>query len=64
MKNKIPNIVTILILTTLTAIMCIYLSGYRAVVVKPSLVVPDEISKPLVPFLDQDIIRDIQNRNE
>ncbi|MEK7550602.1 MAG: hypothetical protein AAB535_02355 [Patescibacteria group bacterium] len=64
MKNKIPNIVTILILTTLTAIMWISLSVYRAVVVKPSLVVPDEISKPLVPFLDQDIIRDIQNRNE
>ena len=63
MKNKIPNIVTILILTTLTAIMWISLSVYRAVVVKPSLVVPDEISKPLVPFLDQDIIRDIQNNS-
>lgn len=61
MKHKIPNLVTILILTTLTAVMWISLNIYRAVTVKPSPAVPKEISEPLDPNLDLDAIQAIQS---
>lgn len=64
MKGKIPNLVVILILTTLTSVVWISLSIYRAVVVKPAEVIPDEISQTLDPNLNQDIINQIVNKND
>ncbi|MFI5240805.1 MAG: hypothetical protein ACHQUA_00010 [Microgenomates group bacterium] len=62
MKVKLPSIVTVLVLTTLTAIMWISLSVYRAVVLKPDPTVPEAILKELNPVLDEDTINEIQSR--
>lgn len=62
MKRKIPSLVTILILTTLTSVMWITLSIYRAIATEPAAVVPEEISRTLNPELDQGTISEIQKR--
>jgi len=62
MKRKIPSLVTILVLTTLTSVMWITLSIYRAITTEPAAVVPEEISRALDPELDQGTISEIQKR--
>lgn len=64
MKNKIPSLVSILILTTLTVILWISLNIYRAITVKPTEAVPKEVSLPFEPNLNQDVINDIESRND
>ena len=58
-KNKLPSIVSILILTLLTIILWITLSIYHAFTTKPAASVPQEISAPLTPTLDQGTIKQI-----
>lgn len=61
-QAKLPNLVSILILTLLTITMWISLSIYRAVTSKPAPVVPQAVSEPLTPSLDVDSINKIESR--
>ena len=60
-KNRIPKPVTILVLTLLTAILWIGLNIYRAFTVKPTMPVPENVSKSLNPVLDTDTIQQIES---
>jgi hypothetical protein len=51
-KNKLPGLVTILILTLVTAIVWISMGIYRSFTTKPEPVVPEAVSKPITPTLD------------
>lgn len=62
MKVKLPNIVTILVLTTLTAVTWISFSIYRAITVEPTPNVSSQVSEPLNPVLDQGAIDEIKSR--
>lgn len=62
MKRKIPGLVTVLILTTLTALTWVGLSIYWAITKEPSPVVPEEVSQSLEPKLDQEAISEVQGR--
>jgi len=59
-KNKLPSVVSILILTLMTVILWITLSIYHAFTTKPAVSVPEEISMPLTPTLDTDTIKKIE----
>lgn len=59
-KNKLPNIISILVLTLLTIILWITLTIYHAFTVKPAASVPSEISAPLTPTLNTDTIKQIE----
>lgn len=61
-KNKLPNLITILILTLITVVVWISLSIYRALSKKPDPSVPQEVSQPLTPTLDMDSVGKIQSR--
>ena len=61
-KTKLPNIISILILTVITSLMWISFSVYRAVTSQPPPNVPKAISEPLTPSLDTDTITKIQSR--
>ncbi len=60
-KSKLPNLVSILILTVLTSIMWISFSVYRAVTTKPAANVSQVISEPLTPTLDTETINKIES---
>jgi hypothetical protein len=60
-KNKLPNIVSILILTLITVIMWVSFSVYRAVTDKPAPTITKTISEPLSPRLDTDTINKIES---
>ena len=60
-KSKLPSLVSILILTLLTVVMWISLSVYHAFTTKPPESVPDAVSKPLTPTLDQDVVKQIES---
>ena len=62
MKTKVPNLITILVLTVLTAVVWISLGVYRAITTQPTPRVPEEISQPLSPILDKNVIDDIKSR--
>jgi hypothetical protein len=61
-KNKLPSIISILILTLLTILLWITLSVYRAFTGKPAASVPEEVSAPLTPALDADTVKQIEGR--
>lgn len=61
-QAKLPNLVSILILTLLTITMWISLSIYRAITSKPAPAVPQTVSQPLTPSLDVDSINKIESR--
>ena len=60
-KDKLPSIVSILILTLMTVILWITLSIYHAFTTKPAASVPTEISRTLNPTLDQDTVKQIES---
>ena len=60
-KNKLPNLITVLILTLITGVLWVSLSTYRAFTAKPSESVPKEISDPIDPTLDQTTIKKIES---
>lgn len=63
MKNKkLPNLISILILTLITVVMWITLNIYRAISNEPTPSVPNEISAPLTPDLDKDTIKTIESK--
>ena len=61
-KNKLPNLVVLMILTLITAIFWIRFSVYRAFSVETSVTVPDEIIAPLTPKLDTTVVEEMKNR--
>ena len=61
-KTKTPSLVTIAILTTITALFWVFFSIYRVFTTEPSPVVPPEILEPVSPSLDSSIIDKIQAR--
>ena len=61
-KNKLPSLVSILILTLITSIAWIGFNIYRALTIKPPEVVPEEISRPLNPKLDMDTLNIINSK--
>jgi len=61
-KNKLPSIITILILTLVTVVAWISLNIYWALSKKPAPIVPQEVSEPLTPTLDTDSLDRIQSR--
>lgn len=60
MKNRLPSLVTILVLTLVTSLAWIAFSIYRAITVKPAPVVPKDISQPLTPTLDTKTIDELK----
>ncbi|KKS96172.1 MAG: hypothetical protein UV71_C0001G0046 [Microgenomates group bacterium GW2011_GWC1_43_13] len=60
-KTKLPSLITILILTLITGVLWVSLSTYRAFTAKPSESVPEEISNPIDPTLDQATIKKIES---
>lgn len=61
-KNKLPNLVVVLIISLVTVIMWVSLNIFRALTIKPSPVVPEEISNPLDPTLKTEILGEIDKR--
>jgi hypothetical protein len=60
-KNKLPNPISILILTLLTAVVWVSLNIYRAVTTKPAPSVPQTVSEALNPTLNQDTINKVES---
>lgn len=61
-KNKLPSLISVLILTLLTSVMWISFSVYRSLTTKPAPAVLPEISEPLTPTLDSDTMNQIESR--
>jgi hypothetical protein len=61
-KTKLPKLIPILILTLITVVMWVFLDIFRTLKQTPELVVPVEISQPLTPSLDQNLIKKIESR--
>lgn len=60
-KNKLPKPITILILTLLTVLLWVGLSIYRTITVKPPTDIPNNISDPINPTLDTNVISNIES---
>jgi hypothetical protein len=60
-KNKLPSLITILVLTLMTSIVWVSLSVYRAITAKSPESVPSAVSNPLTPTLDQSEINKIES---
>jgi hypothetical protein len=60
-KNKLPNIIVILILTLVTVVTWISFSIYRALTEETSPSVPQNISEPIDPKLDVVTINKIKS---
>src|SRR5512138_1589328 len=61
-KNKLPNLVVVLIISLITVVMWVSLNIFRALTVKPSPAVPGEISNPLDPTLKTELLGEIDKR--
>ncbi len=60
--NKLPSLISILILTLLTSVLWVSFNVYRALTAKPDPAVSAEILKPLTPSLDIATINQIRAR--
>ena len=60
-KNKLPSLISILILTLLTGVLWVSLEVYRTLTIKPAESVPETVSDPITPTLDQNIIKKIES---
>lgn len=64
-NKKLPNLVSILVLTLITVVMWIAFNVYRAILTTtgPSASsVSDEVSSPFTPSLDKDTIDEIESK--
>jgi hypothetical protein len=61
-QQKLPSLVVIIILTTITAIFWVAFSVYRVFSAKPSPDIPTDILAPLTPILDRATIEKIQGK--
>lgn len=60
-KNKLPNPISILVLTLITALVWVSLNIYRALTASPPPAVPQNVSQTLTPTLNQDTINKIES---
>jgi len=60
-KNKLPSLISILILTLLTGVLWVSLEVYRTLTIKPAESVSEAISNPITPTLDQNVIKKIES---
>ena len=60
-KSKLPNLITILILTLITVLMWIGFTIYRAIVSTPEPSVPSNISAKLTPTLDIETLNKVES---
>jgi len=60
MKTKLPSLVTILILTAITAVMWVSLGVYHSITIVQPASVPEEVSRDLTPTLDKATIEKIK----
>lgn len=61
-QQRVPSLISIAILTTITIIFWVVFSVYRVLTSKPSPNIPENILEPLNPTLDEGIIAKIQKR--
>jgi hypothetical protein len=61
-NRKLPNLISILVLTLITVVMWITLNIYRAIATTTTPSVPDEVSLPLTPDLDKDTVNSIGSK--
>lgn len=61
-KKKLPSLVTIAFLSTITVIFWTALEVYRALTLKPAPIVPAKILAPLDPSLDAGSLNKLQKR--
>src|SRR5688572_12321607 len=62
MKTKLPSFVSILILTLITSFAWLSFSVYRALTIKPTPVVPREVSEALTPTLDMQTLEKLRSK--
>lgn len=63
MKNKLPSVIALLILTFITIIFWVSFNIYAVFTKKVPVVVSEEILLPLDPKLDTEIINQMEKRN-
>ena len=61
-KSKMPSIVSVLILTLITVVIWVTFDIYRLFNQADIPVVPESVSNPLTPTLNQDAITDLESR--
>lgn len=61
-KNKLPSLISVLILTLITVVMWVSFDIYRAITKAPESIVSADITKSLNPTLDQDSIKLMESR--
>ena len=61
-KSKLPNLISVMILTLITTLMWISFNIYRALTSEVPPSVPQEVSEPLNPVLDQETINQIEGK--
>lgn len=61
-KQKIPRMIPLALLTTVTVVLWVFLDIYRYFRKAPPVVVPEEIITPLDPSLDMNILSNIKSR--
>lgn len=65
MKNKkLPSIVILLILTAITVVFWISFTVYRVFSKEKTIVVPNEITAPIVPILDMETLNEVHKRGQ
>jgi hypothetical protein len=60
-KNKLPSLISILILTLLTCVLWVSFNVYRSLTAKPEESVPEAVSNPITPTLDENVIKKIES---
>lgn len=61
-KEKLPSLISILILTLVTTIVWVSLNVYRSFSKEQDPSVPKEVSEPITPTLDQSTMNNIKNK--
>jgi len=61
-KEKVPNLVTLAILTTITVIFWVFFNIYREFTAKPAPIVPSELLESFSPKLDTEALDKLEKR--
>lgn len=62
-KKKLPELITILILTLIVVVFWMFFTVYRVFTNKPASVVEEKIIQPLNPNFDNQTMQEIQDRS-
>lgn len=61
-KPKPPNLVTVVIITTITVVFWVFFTVYRVLVSEPDTVIPASLMQPVNPTLDIETLSSIRNK--